>query len=118
MAMSADQIVALHDAHVFDSEGKDIGEVDQVFLDSDTNEPAWVTVGTGLFGIHQRFVPLAGAEITDTSVTVPYTSDLIAGAPLFSDAADGLDADDENPYTYYGLTGSGTGISEHPRPAN
>lgn len=123
MGMSADQIVALHDAHVLDQDGQDVGEVDQVFLDADTDEPAWVTIGAGLFGGHERFVPLAGAEITDTQIRVPYTKKQISGAPRFAAATEGADgadhnSDDENPYRYYGLDVSSAGINEHVRPGD
>jgi hypothetical protein len=120
MDMSADQIVALHDARVIASGGEDLGEVDQVFLDGDTDQPAWVTIGAGLFDGPQRFVPLAGAQIADGRIRVPYSKDLIAGAPRFADAADGHHArglqGDQNPYTYYGLDVADAAISAHSLP--
>ncbi|WP_051266952.1 PRC-barrel domain-containing protein [Nakamurella lactea] len=118
MAMSAEQIFALQDAHVIDADGEDLGGIDQVFLDSETQDPAWVTIGASIFDGPQRFVPLAGAQITETEVRVPYTKALIAGAPRFADAAGGHHADglhgNENPYLYYGLAAAPGTLNAHP----
>jgi sporulation protein YlmC with PRC-barrel domain len=40
----------LEGATVFDSENKKVGTVGQIYLDTNTDEPKFVTVNTGLFG--------------------------------------------------------------------
>jgi len=51
-------------AQAYGSDGDKIGKVGQVYLDDETNEPAWATVNTGLFGTSETFVPLSDASLT------------------------------------------------------
>ncbi len=60
--------------------GAKIGSVVQVFLAADSGEPAFVTVRTGLFGMSESFVPLAGASIVESSINVRYSKERVAGA--------------------------------------
>ncbi|NED87350.1 PRC-barrel domain containing protein, partial [Streptomyces sp. SID11233] len=46
---------------VYADDGEKIGGVDEVYLDDRTGRPEWVTVRTGLLGLREHFVPLAGA---------------------------------------------------------
>lgn len=90
---------------VYDVDGEKIGGVDEVYLDDRTGRPEWVTVKTGLLGIREHFVPLAGAEREGRMLHVPYTKDLVRDAPRPDDADEHLDAAQESAlYTYYGLT--------------
>ena len=47
---------------VVDGEGDKIGKLEEVYLDTDTGEPEWALVNTGLFGSKSTFIPLAGAS--------------------------------------------------------
>ena len=47
----------------YDPSGQKIGRIGQVYYDGQTNQPTWVTVHTGLFGTHETFVPVQGAEL-------------------------------------------------------
>lgn len=104
MTMSADEILALYHCTVIDSSGQRVGGVGQVFLDQQTDEPAWVTVKTGLFGTHESFVPLQGAQITADNIHVPFAKDVITGAPKIDVEEDFDDSNGvENLYRYYQL---------------
>ncbi len=60
------------------------------------------TVHTGLFGGKESFVPLAGARMSGSDVTVPYSKDMIKGAPSTTDGH--LTQDQEaDLYRHYGL---------------
>jgi uncharacterized protein (TIGR02271 family) len=100
---------ALDAGVVVDSEGSEIGRVDQVYTDNDTGQPSWVTVKTGWFGTNVSFVPLNSATVEGDTIRVPYDTDMIKGAPN-NDAGHGLsDADERDLYTYYGLTSASRG---------
>lgn len=89
---------------VVGSDGDDIGKVGQVFLDSQTGEPSWVTVKTGFFGSKESFVPLDNATISGDTVTVPYDKDKIKGAPNFDVDAALSQSDEQDLYAYYGVS--------------
>ncbi|MER7984637.1 PRC-barrel domain-containing protein [Streptomyces noursei] len=100
--------------HVVDVEGAKVGLVQQVYRDDATNEPEWITVRTGLFGIKETFVPLAGARRTGDELHVPHTKSTIKQAPRI-DAEGHLDpSEEERLYRHYGLIRPGA--TEPPRP--
>ncbi|GAA2651266.1 PRC-barrel domain-containing protein [Streptomyces lunalinharesii] len=89
--------------HVVDAEGAKVGLVQQVYRDDATNEPEWITVRTGLFGMKETFVPLAGARRTGEELHVPHTKSTIKQAPRI-DAEGHLDpSEEERLYRHYGL---------------
>ncbi|NKI41440.1 PRC and DUF2382 domain-containing protein [Streptomyces physcomitrii] len=93
--------------NVVDADGGKVGSVQQVYRDDATNAPEWITVRTGLFGMKETFVPLAGARRADDALQVPYTKDQIKDAPRM-DADGHLDpAEEEELYAHYGLTRRG-----------
>jgi Uncharacterized protein conserved in bacteria len=89
--MTTQQLPRLQGLTVFDSEGQRIGDVQRVFYDQATNEPAWITV-RGL-GAREAFVPMAGARVDPSGVTVALRKDVIEGAPVI-EAGNELNAED------------------------
>jgi len=79
-----------------------IGEITDVYLDRQTEQPEWLAVKTGLFGTNLSFVPIQQATGTGP-VQVPYDKDKIKNAPNVE--ADGeLSPDEERRlYEYYGV---------------
>ena len=96
---------------VIGSDGDDIGKVGQVFLDNETGEPSWVTVKTGWFGAKESFVPLNNATVNGDTVTVPYDKDKIKGAPNFDVDAPLSEQDEQDLYSYYGVSGYDAGYT-------
>jgi uncharacterized protein (TIGR02271 family) len=92
-------------------DGQKIGTVGQVFLDDQTGVPEFATVNTGLFGTRQSFVPLAEAQMSGDDVSVPYDKDKIKGAPNIDADQHLSEQEEQQLYSYYGLTYS-TGDSE------
>lgn len=106
---SAHDIQALDARLVVGSDGSEIGKVGQVYTDDDTGQASWVTVKTGWFGTNESFVPLNSATVDGGTIRVPYDKDMIKGAPN-NDAGEPLDeADEQELYSYYGLTSAGGG---------
>ena len=95
----------LHDvigATAYDRDGHEIGQVRQVYYDDGTNEPKWITVATGLFGLRESFVPLQGVELGGHRVVVDYATATVKAAPHVKD--DHLGPDEEaRLYRHYGL---------------
>ncbi|GAA3364786.1 MULTISPECIES: PRC-barrel domain-containing protein [Saccharopolyspora] len=97
---------ALHlfGCEVFDPAGHRIGIVGQLFLDETTEQPAWITVQTGLFGTNESFVPLEGAAFDGDTLTVSVLKDTVRHAPhVRLDDGDLLLEQEHALYLYYGL---------------
>ncbi|MFJ9038937.1 DUF2382 domain-containing protein [Streptomyces sp. NPDC102406] len=90
----------------YDRTGEKIGSVERVYLDDATGRADWVTVKTGLFGMKESFVPLAGASRGgDDTLKVAYTKEAVKDAPRV-DADQHLDQDEKQElYRHYGLSG-------------
>lgn len=94
-------------SHVVDAEGARVGTVQQVYRDDATNDPEWITVRTGLFGMKETFIPLAGARREGDQLRVPHTKEMIKDAPRI-DAQGHLDpSEEEELYRHYGMTRPG-----------
>ncbi|WP_106409648.1 PRC and DUF2382 domain-containing protein [Streptomyces odonnellii] len=123
---------------VYDKDGDKIGNVGQVYVGDRTGRPEWVTVKTGLFGMNETLVPLAGARRAGEDIHVPYARETVKEAPRLA-ADEHLDPGQEKQlYQHYGLatadsgmsmaegpgtaagtrteSGAGTGMSTAPRP--
>jgi sporulation protein YlmC with PRC-barrel domain len=100
-----DQLSAVVGAPVVDADGVEIGRATQAYLDDQTGEPDWVTVGEP--GGHPApvFVPLRHAALDGDRLRVPYSRDVVTEAPRIP-AEDHLDVEDEiQLYRHYGLEG-------------
>lgn len=100
---------SLMGADVIDADGAKIGSVGQVYIDTDTETPTWVSVRTGLFGMSETFVPIDQAELNGTDLRVPYTKDFVKDAPRID--VDGAleNSQEDELYAYYGNAARGTG---------
>ncbi|WGW11208.1 PRC-barrel domain-containing protein [Saxibacter everestensis] len=88
---------------VVGSDGNKIGKAGQVFLDDETDQPEWVTVNTGLFGMGESFVPLSQAEITGDTIRVPFDKHTVKDAPRIDTKDAALSAQEEEQlYRHYG----------------
>lgn len=96
---------------VIGSDGDKIGSVEQIFLEDSTGEPAWCTVKTGLFGMSQSFVPLAGATVSGNDIRVNYTKEQVKGAPRIDDSDGRISPQEEDElYRYYDMSGTDMGM--------
>lgn len=85
-------------------DGDKIGEVRNVYLDDNTEEPEFVAVETGLFGTKKNFVPVRDAQITDKGLVLPYDKDMVKNAPNV-EADEHMSVEQERElFDYYGLT--------------
>jgi uncharacterized protein (TIGR02271 family) len=100
---------------VVDRDGDKIGKLEEIYLDTETGEPEWAAVNTGLFGMKQTFVPLAGAAPSSGKVQVQYEKDQVKDAPAIEpDGALSVE-EEQTLYSHYGRdyasAGNGSGES-------
>ena len=84
-------MTTLQDAQQFmgltavDIEGSKLGKIDQIYLDEQTGEPAWITVATGMLGTRQSFAPIYGSEFEADQVRLAVSRELVKDAPSIDD---------------------------------
>lgn len=93
----------LQNSDVYGSDGDKIGSVGQVYLDDQTNQPTFVTVKTGLFGMKETFVPVSQASASNDGLQVPFDKAFVKDAPNI-DADGSLTPEEERRiYEYYSM---------------
>ena len=103
----------LEGTQLLDSDGDKVGKITTVFLDTQSNQPEWVSVKTGFFGGNETLVPLATASLEGDELRVPFPKSQIKDAPHHDPEAD-LSAEDEAElYRYYGLSRDGASNSSY-----
>ena len=103
--LTLERLDEMRGAPVYDSAGEKIGEVEEIFYDTETNRPEWIGIGTGLFGTKRVLVPVSGSSFEGDAVTVQYRKDQVKDAPDIDD--DEISGSREQElYSFYGL-GSG-----------
>lgn len=76
-----DTVLGWRGRTVRDRAGEKVGSLGAIYLDRETDRPAYAGVRTGLLGRSEHVVPLDGAEEVDGDVRVPYAKDRIEAAP-------------------------------------
>ena len=102
---------------LLDNDGEKIGKIEEIYLDTDTDQPEWALVKTGLFGGKGTFVPLGQASSTDDGLKVPFEKDHVKDAPNIDPDGELSQSEERTLYEHYGLgygdsqsgSGSGTG---------
>lgn len=89
---------------VYGSDGERMGTIENVLVDDDSGVPEWLTIRTGLFGMHESFVPLATADVHEDGVRIPYDKDRIKDAPRFDSAYHLTPEDERQLYQHYGIS--------------
>jgi uncharacterized protein (TIGR02271 family) len=97
-----------------DADGSKLGKIEEIYLDSETEQPEWALIQTGLFGGKSSFMPLREATSDGEQVTAPYSKDQVKEAPQM-DADGSLSQQDEAKlYSHYGIeyseSRSGSGL--------
>ncbi|WP_405708962.1 MULTISPECIES: DUF2382 domain-containing protein [unclassified Streptomyces] len=88
---------------VYDTDGEKVGSVGRVYVDDNTGRPDWITVRTGLFGMKESFVPLAGARRVGSDLHISHPKDRVKDAPRVDADAHLSVAEEEELYKHYGL---------------
>jgi sporulation protein YlmC with PRC-barrel domain len=90
-------------AEVYGSDGHRIGTVEQVFVLEGTDRPTWMAVRTGLFGMHESFVPIEGARMRGDEIVVAHEKGFVKDAPRIAGSDDLTVEQEAELYRYYGV---------------
>jgi uncharacterized protein (TIGR02271 family) len=95
---------ALTGATVRGNDGDNLGKVDSVYYDNDTDQPEWVAVKSGMFGNRVSLVPLSQGSWDGNALTVPFDKRMIQAAPHHDPDAALSPSDEDDLYRHYGVT--------------
>jgi hypothetical protein len=107
---------ALFGKIAFDSHGDELGEVEAVYLNRQTQAPEWVAVRTGRSEL--SLAPLAGAEPSEEGVRLAVEEKLVRNAPGTDAGGPPPELSEEQEaelYHYYAIEYSGP--ADQPPPA-
>ena len=111
-----DNILQYRGGNLNDSSGSKIGSIEEIYLDTETNQPEWALVNTGLFGTKSTFVPIRDASEAGGALQVPFSKDQVKGAPSVDAGGELSQQEEAELYRYYGIdyseTRSDTGLPE------
>ncbi|MFC5381815.1 DUF2382 domain-containing protein [Aquipuribacter nitratireducens] len=110
--ISDTDVTRLTHSTVRSTDGDKIGSVRTVYLDDDTDQPAWVSVMTGLLGTSESLVPLDRAELQGDDVVVPYDKKTVKDAPNVEPGGHISREEERDLYGYYGLAYDSVGTGE------
>ena len=103
--LDIDTVLGWRGHSVLDRDGEKIGTFGEVYLDRETDRPAFAGVNTGLFGRNEHIIPLDGVVEDDGDVRVPYDREQVHEAPQV-DADTALNAVQEaEVFEHYGRAG-------------
>src|SRR4051794_9969584 len=88
---------------VFGSDGSKIGKIADLYDDDSGGAPIFATVHTGLFATKTTFVPMTQAQLQGDDIHVPYTKDVVKGAPIIEADAEVSPQEEQEIFSYYGL---------------
>jgi uncharacterized protein (TIGR02271 family) len=101
--ITLDELQSARGTPVYSSDGDKIGSVEEIYVDEQTDQPEWIGVGTGIFGVKRVLVPVEGASIREDGLLVPYGKDQVKDTPDID--ADEISQETEAQlYSHYGLT--------------
>jgi len=117
MSIQIDQALEWRGREVVDRDGRKIGTFDEIYLDEDTNEPAWAAIKTGPFGLRRRVVPMAEAQADGDSVRVPFSKDQVKSAPTIDSEGWVPERDQATILRHYGLNSASSPSDAAPQPS-
>jgi uncharacterized protein (TIGR02271 family) len=115
MTQQTQDVLALRGQDLIGRDGENLGTIEEIYLDTETNQPEWALVSTGLFGTKQSFVPISGASRTGDGVTVPFDKATVKNAPKIDPDGRLSESEEQQLYRHYGLDyggASGSGTSD------
>lgn len=94
---------------VVDRDGDNIGSLEEIYLDAETDEPTWAAVKTGMFGTRSTFVPIRGAQLDGDQVRVAHEKSHIKDAPNVESDGELSPAEEDRLYDHYDVAGTSSG---------
>jgi hypothetical protein len=88
---------------ILDRDDEKVGKLEEVYVDTETDQPIFGTVKEGVIGKHLTFVPLTGATVSPDGLKVTVSKKQIKDAPNIDQDGE-LDASGESDlYRHYEL---------------
>ncbi|SCF38850.1 PRC-barrel domain-containing protein [Micromonospora mirobrigensis] len=89
---------------VIDPQDDKIGDLEAIYVDTATDQPAFATVRVGILGRHRLvFVPLDGATVSPAAVRVRYPKKQVGDAPSISEDGELTATDEPSVFAHYNL---------------
>lgn len=92
---------------VYDSSDEKVGTVEGLYLDPADGAAKYLVVQSGWFGSKRHVVPIdevtARGTDPDKEILLPYSRELLSGAPMFSEEHDLTLHDESEIQTHYGF---------------
>jgi len=101
--MTTQSIAEWRGQQLLDSDGEKIGTIDEIYIDSRTEQPEWALVKTGLFGGKGTFVPLQQASPEAAGVRVPFDKAHVKDAPNVEPDGELSHSEERTLYEHYGV---------------
>lgn len=88
---------------LIDRDGDKIGKLEDVYIDTQTDQPMFGAVKEGHLSKHLTFVPLAGASASPDGLTVQVSKKQVKDAPNIDQGAELAVSDETELYNHYEL---------------
>ena len=98
------EMLAWRDQTVFDASGDKIGQIEEIYLDTETERPEWAQVDVAGLTAGKAFMPLQGVSDQGGRLTAPFSKDQVKGAPSPSADAELSQQDEAALYAHYGIS--------------
>jgi uncharacterized protein (TIGR02271 family) len=116
MTQQTQDVLGLRGRDLMGRDGEKIGTIEEIYLDTGTDQPEWALVTTGMFGTKQSFVPISGASREGDSVSVPFDKATVKDAPKVDPDGRLSESEEQELYRHYGMdydtAGSGSGTTD------
>jgi len=114
--MTTQSVLEWRGQELLDNDGQKIGTIEEIYLDTETDQPEWALVKTGLFGGKGTFVPLQQANPSGDGIRVPFDKNHVKDAPNVDPDGQLSQSEEQTLYRHYGLeygeSQSGSGLPE------
>ena len=111
MAATNQDVLALRGRDLYGSDGEKLGKIEEIYLDTDTDQPEWALVTTGMFGTKQSFVPLQDMTQDGGTATVPFDKATVKDAPNVDPDGRLSEREEAELYRHYGRDYGTTGTT-------
>ena len=107
MAQTHQDVLAYRGQELRGTDGEKIGTIEEIYLDTETRQPEWAVITTGLFGTKQSFVPIGDATTADDGITVPFDKATVKDAPNIDPDGQLSEPEERQLYEHYGRSYNG-----------
>jgi uncharacterized protein (TIGR02271 family) len=86
-----------------DRNGDEIGTIESLYVDHQTDKPEWALVNSGLFGSKASFVPLAGASLRGEDLMADVEVQQVKDSPKMSSGDELSEQQEAELFRHYGI---------------